>query len=111
MSKQEIDQVEVIARDDFRAGGQLVKKDEPFQCTKGTAKQLVATGKARWPDKAEAEETADTTEGDPAKLEAAKTATQAGTEGTGEKDTEATTEQAPAKADEPKAAKNTKASK
>ncbi|MCW6036818.1 hypothetical protein K4A83_11170 [Spirulina subsalsa FACHB-351] len=51
MAQQEIDQVEVIASDDFRSRGELVKKDSPFKCTKGTAKQLVATGKARWPEK------------------------------------------------------------
>ncbi len=49
MAQQEIEFVEIIANDDFRAGGKTVKKGAPFKCTKNTAKQLVANGQAHYP--------------------------------------------------------------
>ena len=49
MAQQEIEFVEIIADDDFRAGGKTVKKGAPFKCTKGTAKQLVAADQAHYP--------------------------------------------------------------
>lgn len=50
MGKQETGMVEVIALDDFRSRGQLIKKDEPFTCTPNTAKALVGTKQARYPE-------------------------------------------------------------
>lgn len=50
MGKQETGFVAVIALDDFRARGQLIKKDERFTCTPNTAKSLVGTKQARYPE-------------------------------------------------------------
>lgn len=49
MAKQEIDQVEVIADDAFSVPGGMVRKGEPFRCTRGKAKELVGTGQAHYP--------------------------------------------------------------
>ena len=49
MEKQEIDFVRVIADDDFGIPGGMVRKGEPFKCTKGKAKELVGTGQAHYP--------------------------------------------------------------
>lgn len=55
MAQQEIEFVEIIANDDFRAGGKTVKKGASFKCTKNTAKQLVANGQAYYPTEDEQE--------------------------------------------------------
>lgn len=62
MNKQEIEFAEIIADDDFRAGGQAIRKGEPYQASKATAKQLVALGKAHYPtaEDRQADEDADT---------------------------------------------------
>lgn len=53
MAQQEFEFVEIIAKVAFRAGGKTVKKGASFKCTKETAKQLVAVGKAGYPAKEE----------------------------------------------------------
>lgn len=55
MAEQEIDFITVIAADDFRAAGKHIKKSQTFRATKNTAKQLVATGQARYPAEGELE--------------------------------------------------------
>lgn len=95
MAKQEIDFVDVIADDDFGIPGGMVRKGEPFRCTRKKAKELVGTKQAHYATPEELE----------ALAEAAATAE--GEEGS--------TEEAPAKAEATKAApattKSTKASK
>jgi len=80
MEKQEIDFVRVIADDDFGIPGGMVRKGEPFKCTKGKAKELVGTGQAHYPtddelDALDGKAAGSGGEGDPEKLAAARRAT------------------------------------
>lgn len=111
MAKQEIDFVYVIADDDFGIPGGMVRKGEPFRCTRKKAKELVGTKQAHYATPEELEALADAspagTEGDPEKLDAKRDETQAAA-AEGE---EGSAEDAPAKAEASKATKSTRSSK
>ena len=122
MAKQEIDFVYVIADDDFGIPGGMVRKGEPFRCTRKKAKELVGTKQAHYATPEELEALADAspvgTEGDPEKLDAKRDETQAsdaggdeGAQAAATEGEEGSTEDAPAKAEASKATKSTRSSK
>lgn len=99
MAKQEIDFVDVIADDDFGIPGGMVRKGEPFRCTRKKAKELVGTKQAHYATPEELEAQASDAGGDE------------GAQATATEGEEGSTEDAPAKAEAAKATKSTKASK
>lgn len=96
MAKQEIEFVDVIADDDFSVPGGMVRKDEPFRCTRKKAKELVAIKKAHYPTDDERAELAGKSDDEAADQE---------------KLADASAENAPAKAEASKATKSTRSSK
>ncbi len=68
MAKQEIEFVDVIADDDFSVPGGMVRKGEPFSCTRKKAKELVGTKQAHYATPEELEALAgDQDDGEPEK--------------------------------------------